>query len=175
MFISLFHHAGLLAKYRLLVENLTARGLLKVVCGTDTLGVGVLIRSVMDKLKTLVKPRATTPFTNGGAGLSWRTFLADRYRLVLRRRRKAGKRKISLQAWFKAVCERMDGRVLSFNTSTAHVWGQLVASLGKKGIQIPTLDSQLAATAQRHGLIMVTKNMADFKNAGVKLLNPFAT
>lgn len=35
------HHAGLLPKYRLLVEKLTGRGLLKVVCGTDTLGVGV--------------------------------------------------------------------------------------------------------------------------------------
>ena len=35
------HHAGLLPKYRLLVEKLTQRGLLKVICGTDTLGVGV--------------------------------------------------------------------------------------------------------------------------------------
>ena len=68
----------------------------------------------------------------------------------------------------------MDGRVLSFNTSTAHVWGQLVANLEKKGMHIPTLDSQLAATAQRHGLTMVTRNMADFQNASVKLLNPFA-
>lgn len=43
------HHAGLLPKYRLLVEKLTAKGLLKVVCGTDTLGVGVNvpIRTVM--------------------------------------------------------------------------------------------------------------------------------
>lgn len=43
------HHAGLLPKYRLLVEKLTAQGLLKVVCGTDTLGVGVNvpIRTVM--------------------------------------------------------------------------------------------------------------------------------
>ena len=32
------HHAGLLPKYRLLVEKLTARGLLEAVCGTDTLG-----------------------------------------------------------------------------------------------------------------------------------------
>lgn len=37
------HHAGLLPKYRLLVEKLAQRGLLKVVCGTDTLGVGVNI------------------------------------------------------------------------------------------------------------------------------------
>ncbi len=37
------HHAGLLPKYRLLVEQLAQRGLLQVICGTDTLGVGVNI------------------------------------------------------------------------------------------------------------------------------------
>ncbi|MEM6456892.1 MAG: DUF3516 domain-containing protein [Acidobacteriota bacterium] len=37
------HHAGLLPKYRLLVEQLAQQGLLQVICGTDTLGVGVNI------------------------------------------------------------------------------------------------------------------------------------
>ncbi|MDQ3108010.1 MAG: DUF3516 domain-containing protein [Actinomycetota bacterium] len=43
------HHAGMLPKYRRLVERLAQSGLLKVVCGTDTLGVGinVPIRSVL--------------------------------------------------------------------------------------------------------------------------------
>jgi superfamily II RNA helicase len=35
------HHAGLLPKYRILVEKLAQRGLLKIICGTDTLGVGI--------------------------------------------------------------------------------------------------------------------------------------
>jgi superfamily II RNA helicase len=35
------HHAGLLPKYRVLVEMLAQKGLLKLICGTDTLGVGV--------------------------------------------------------------------------------------------------------------------------------------
>jgi superfamily II RNA helicase len=35
------HHAGLLPRYRILVEKLAQRGMLKVICGTDTLGVGV--------------------------------------------------------------------------------------------------------------------------------------
>ena len=35
------HHAGLLPKYRILVEQLAQKGLLKVICGTDTLGVGI--------------------------------------------------------------------------------------------------------------------------------------
>ena len=37
------HHAGLLPKYRVLVEKLAQTGMLKVICGTDTLGVGVNI------------------------------------------------------------------------------------------------------------------------------------
>ncbi|MEY4938728.1 MAG: hypothetical protein RIQ93_463 [Verrucomicrobiota bacterium] len=43
------HHAGLLPKYRILVEQLAQKGLLKLICGTDTLGVGinVPIRSVV--------------------------------------------------------------------------------------------------------------------------------
>ncbi|MCS5733623.1 DEAD/DEAH box helicase [Herbiconiux daphne] len=43
------HHAGMLPKYRRLVERLAQRGLLKVICGTDTLGVGinVPIRTVL--------------------------------------------------------------------------------------------------------------------------------
>src|SRR5262249_23427098 len=35
------HHAGLLPKYRILAESLAQRGLLKLICGTDTLGVGI--------------------------------------------------------------------------------------------------------------------------------------
>ena len=35
------HHAGMLPKYRRLVETLAQAGLLKVICGTDTLGVGI--------------------------------------------------------------------------------------------------------------------------------------
>ncbi|MDC7120979.1 DUF3516 domain-containing protein [Cellulomonas fimi] len=49
------HHAGMLPKYRRVVERLTQKGLLPVVCGTDTLGVGinVPIRTVL--LTSLVK------------------------------------------------------------------------------------------------------------------------
>lgn len=49
------HHAGMLPRYRRLVERLTQQGLLAIVCGTDTLGVGinVPIRTVL--MTSLVK------------------------------------------------------------------------------------------------------------------------
>jgi len=85
-----------------------------------------------------------------------------------------GKRKTQLRAWLQTVCECMKGRVLSFNLSTAHVWGQLKADWDRAGVSVPSLDSQIAAIARRHQLTIVTRNTADFEQTGVKLLNPFA-
>lgn len=85
-----------------------------------------------------------------------------------------GKRKAQLQVWLVELCDRMKGRVLSYNTSAAHVWGQLKARWDREGISIPSLDSQIAAIAHRHGLTIVTRNTSDFKKAGVDVLDPFA-
>ena len=54
------HHAGMLPRYRRLVERLTQAGLLTVVCGTDTLGVGinVPIRTVLLTSAREVRRRA---------------------------------------------------------------------------------------------------------------------
>jgi len=84
-----------------------------------------------------------------------------------------GKRKAALRVWLQDLCHRMRGRVLSFNTSTANVWGQLKAQWDREGTTIASLDSQIAATASRHGLVLVTRNEADYQKTGLKLLNPF--
>lgn len=84
-----------------------------------------------------------------------------------------GARKTKLRHWLQSVCDCMKGRVLAFSTSTAHVWGQLKAKWDAAGLVVPTLDSQIAAIAQRHGLTVVTRNTADYLKTGVKVLNPF--
>jgi len=86
----------------------------------------------------------------------------------------AGKRKTALLSWLNGLCSKMEGRILSFNTSVAHVWGQFVAAWEKSGVTVPSLDSQIAATAHRHGMTIVTRNVSDFQKTGVKLLNPFS-
>jgi predicted nucleic acid-binding protein len=85
-----------------------------------------------------------------------------------------GKRRNRLRAWLISICDCMKGRVLSFNTSAAHVWGQLKAKWDRTGITVPSLDSQIAATAQRHQLTLVTRNSRDFEKTGIKIVNLFA-
>jgi predicted nucleic acid-binding protein len=85
----------------------------------------------------------------------------------------SGKRKIQLQRWLESICDTMKGRVLSFNTTTAHIWGQQKAKWEKKGVTVPSLDSQIAATAIRHSLTLVTRNISDFKGTGLKTVDPF--
>ncbi len=71
------HHAGLLPKYRVLVEQLTQKGFLKVICGTDTLGAGINmpIRTVLftrlckfDGLKTAILSARDFHQISGRAG-----------------------------------------------------------------------------------------------------------
>lgn len=84
-----------------------------------------------------------------------------------------GKRKTQLRSWLQSLCDCMKGRILSFNTSTAHVWGHLKAKWDQAGLAVPSLDSLLVATAYRHGLTLVTRNTANFELTGVRLFNPF--
>lgn len=49
------HHAGMLPRYRLLVERLAQKGLLPVICGTDTLGVGINVPIHTVVLRALAK------------------------------------------------------------------------------------------------------------------------
>jgi predicted nucleic acid-binding protein len=86
----------------------------------------------------------------------------------------AGKRHDQLLAWLQKLGDCMKGRILTFNLSTAHVWGQLKAGWDGRGITLPSLDSQIAATAHRHSFTVVTRNTKDFEKAGVRTLNPFA-
>ena len=45
--------------------------------------------------------------------------------------------------------------------------------LRRKGQPIPLLDSMIAASALVHGLTVATRNVRDFRLAGVKVVNPF--
>jgi len=88
-------------------------------------------------------------------------------------RTREGRQRMTHQVWLTRLLETLEGRVLSFNSSTAHVWAEQKQLMAQKGFTMPVEDSYIAATARRHGLTLVTGNEKDFRHCGVKVLNPF--
>jgi predicted nucleic acid-binding protein len=79
------------------------------------------------------------------------------------------RRAASLAEMLAGLEEDFRDRILDVNTRVAHAWGPLDAvNPGHP------LDNYLAATAQVHGLTLVTRNTKDFTRLGVPLLDPFA-
>ncbi|MEB3161772.1 MAG: type II toxin-antitoxin system VapC family toxin [Prochlorothrix sp.] len=73
-----------------------------------------------------------------------------------------------LEAWLQSIIREFSDFILDFTINEAQVWGNLRVPHPQNAI-----DKQLAATALTHGLILVTRNIQDFQDTGVVLLNPF--
>ena len=88
-------------------------------------------------------------------------------------RGKEGRMRQRLQSWLTQSIEAMEGRILSFNITTAHVWADQKFLLEQAGQRMPVEDSYIAATARRHGMTIVTGNDKDFRRPGLTVFNPF--
>ena len=78
-----------------------------------------------------------------------------------------------LQAWLQALERLYADRILSIDLETSHTWGELTAAAQKTGKIVPASDGLIAATARRHGLHVMTRNVEHFAPTGVLLLNPW--
>ena len=67
-----------------------------------------------------------------------------------------------LTAWLGKVEQRFAGRILPLDTAALHVWAQIAAHAELAGRPAPVMDALLMATAQCHGLTIVTRNAQDF-------------
>jgi toxin FitB len=83
-----------------------------------------------------------------------------------------GCKRARLETWLAAVTERME--CLPWDAAIGLRWAQLVADLRKKGQSLPLLDSMIAATALVHDRTLATRNVRDFRKAGVRVVDPFA-
>jgi predicted nucleic acid-binding protein len=84
----------------------------------------------------------------------------------------AGKRRTRLELWFAGGLKYLN--VLPLDTDTSTVWAGLLAELKRKGKAMSVKDSLIAASARQHGLVIATRNVADFQHAGVTTLDPFS-
>lgn len=83
-----------------------------------------------------------------------------------------GKRRTRLERWFDAGVQRL--HCLPWEAATGLRWAELLAHLRAADRAMPIKDSLIAATALVHGLVVVTRNRADFEKAGVRIADPFA-
>ena len=82
-----------------------------------------------------------------------------------------GRKRTELQRWFEGGLRLL--RVLDLDSATASAWATLLVRLKKKGQAMPLKDSRIAASALQHGLTIATRNIGDFRNVGVPLIDPF--
>ena len=63
------------------------------------------------------------------------------------------------------------GRILSVDANVADRWGRMVAAAGRP---VPTIDSLIGATAAYHGLSLVTRNVRDYADLRLDIINPWS-
>ena len=88
---------------------------------------------------------------------------------IMRIERKDAAQGTTLRTWLEQQVKlTFRGRILPFDEYTAPICATMHTPDPK-----PITDSLIAATAKQHGLTVVTRNVKDFTETGVKIFNPF--
>ncbi len=74
----------------------------------------------------------------------------------------------ALERWVRDVKLGFADRMLPVTLLVASTWGRQ-----QHARPLPAIDGLLAATAQAHGMTLVTRNVKDFQRSGAWVLNPF--
>ncbi len=83
------------------------------------------------------------------------------------------RRRDKLESWVGEIKTRFDGRILELDLPAAEQWGSMVAAGFRFGAPLPIVDGLIAATALKHQLTLVTRNVRDFERLGVEVFNPW--
>ena len=134
-------------------------------------------------LDTNVISETMKPRPNSGL-LGWlaeadedRTFLSVVTLMELRygvERMAAGRKRKRLEEWLDHdLPQRFESRILAIDARVADASGRVGARSESLGRPIETRDAMIAATAEIHGLTLVTRNVADFEPTVKELLSPW--
>ena len=72
------------------------------------------------------------------------------------------------------LATQFQGRILPFDREATVIWGTIIGDGDRAGRPKSMADAQIAAVALRHGLTLATRNIRDFKDMGVTLVDPWA-
>lgn len=73
-----------------------------------------------------------------------------------------------LDQWLTGLISSYGDNIISLDAAIADEWGRINVP-----DKLPVIDGLLAATAKVRNFTLVTRNIADVKHSGAKLLNPF--
>jgi len=87
---------------------------------------------------------------------------------------KDSEKKSKLNQWLKQdLFLRFNNRIIDINLDITLIWGEILGEKEASGLKIPLIDALLAATAISKQMILVTRNIKDFKLTNSRLLNPW--
>ena len=84
------------------------------------------------------------------------------------------KRKQELETWLKEdLLVRFDGNIISLDAEVLLKWGMIVAPLESSGKTPPAMDSLIAATVLARSMVLITRNVNDYKLMKIEIVNPW--
>lgn len=87
-----------------------------------------------------------------------------------------GKRRSGLRERFERfVSLAFDQRVLAYDEAAARVYGEVMGERKALGLPMSLPDGQIAAIARLNHLAIATRNVPDFENCGIDVVNPFVS
>ena len=87
-----------------------------------------------------------------------------------------GARKTQLQAALKAIfTEDLSGQVIPFDRDCAEAYAGIAANRKNSGQPISQFDAMIAAATASRGAMLATRNLRDFADCGIRLINPWET
>jgi predicted nucleic acid-binding protein len=85
-----------------------------------------------------------------------------------------GRRRSGLRERFERfIALAFDQRALAYDESAARIYGELMGGRKELGVPMRVPDGQIAAIARLNHLAVATRNVVDFENCGIEVINPF--
>ena len=86
----------------------------------------------------------------------------------------AGRRRDRLSSEIEAMLhEDFEGRVLPFDSEAALAYAEVASARRASGRPVPIADCQIAAVARSRGMAVATRNVRDFTDLGVDVIDPW--
>ena len=86
----------------------------------------------------------------------------------------AGRRRVSLVSDIeRMLSDAFDGRVLPFDSRAARAYADIAAMRRSAGRRVPPADCQIAAIARSRDMAVATRNVRDFDDVDIEIVNPW--